>query len=113
MEDQFDSCWKCAGELSEVALRPPPATTRGLLLFRCVLLASLTLFLAQFWAESQPWYIRSVMQDMPRLLTVFFGVALFFSSFAVVSRRGVLGWLGFILGVLCMLWILAPGIAYN
>ena len=96
-----------------MTLRPAPPDTWGAVWFRCVLFSTVTLLLAQIWAETQSWIIRSEMQHTPRTLAILFGTVLFFSSFAVIREHRALGWFGLVTAVPCMLMVLLPAIAYN
>jgi hypothetical protein len=96
------------GILQFMKLYPLTPDAWGTVAFRCLLFVSLTLLLAQFWAETQTWYFRLQMQESPRLLTVLLGSVLFLSSVAVVRRHRFLGLFGFVVGGLCMLLILLP-----
>jgi hypothetical protein len=101
------------GILKFMKLYPLTPDAWGAVAFRCLLFVSLTLLLAQFWAETQTWYIRLQMQESPRLFTVLLGLVLFLSSVFVVRRHRFLGLFGFVVGGLSMLLILLPEYAGN
>jgi cell division protein FtsW (lipid II flippase) len=79
---------------------------------RCWIVACLVLLLAQFWAASQHWEIRSTMQYTPRLFAVGSGFVLFMSSVFFCEHK-TRRRLGIIISLLAMGLLLLPVFAYN
>jgi len=80
---------------------------------RCCIVASLTFLAGEFWASTQTWQIRSVMQESPRILGIFCGLVTIIYSFVWFSRDKRLASIGLVIGLLAASLALLPSLAYN
>lgn len=112
IEDHFESCWRCTNASVEVGAVASTEASRSTpviwaMLYRCLLAASVTLLAAHVWAMSgKSWAVVSVMVGVPLAMMTLCGLVLFVSSFAVFAKeRGLAIW-GFVVGGLCLSWML-------
>jgi hypothetical protein len=116
IEDQFDSCWKCAGLPDPIGrplgANPKPFKRRPdtplVLWMRCWIIACVLLLSAQFLLSGHGATVREVMQYLPRLIGAVCGLVLFVSSLFCFVRDWRLACLGLAASIPSILLALLP-----